>query len=105
MFDNIFVRGISHAERRNPGVTDAVQSLSAGALFTLRREPENAYDNNAIQAMLGNLHAGYIAAESAAWIAPAMDEEPEVNWIGELVAVQPVGKTFYPILNVRPDAT
>jgi hypothetical protein len=51
-----------------------VSALSEGDLLTLDREPENPYDANAIRVLYAEEHIGYIARESAVWIAPELDE-------------------------------
>lgn len=54
---------------------------------TLVREPENAYDANAIKVLADGKQIGYIGKEFAAIIAPQMDEyeefEAKVKGIGE----------------------
>ena len=51
-----------------------IQQLSVGAAVTLRREPDNAYDPNAIRVERGDgSQIGYIPKELAANLARAWD--------------------------------
>lgn len=47
--------------------------------FAMVREPQNAYDSNAIRVELGGKYLGYIPKRTARYLAPLMD----------------AGKTFY----------
>ena len=55
------------------GRQDTIAGLSPGAALELRRQPENAYDPNAIAVFHGTLQLGFIKREIAARIAPNID--------------------------------
>ncbi len=55
------------------GRQDLVAGLAPGDPLTLRREPENAFDPNAIAVSFGTLALGYLRREIAARLAPNFD--------------------------------
>jgi len=55
------------------GRQDVLAGLRVGAELELRREPNNAFDANAIGAYYGNLQLGYVKRGIAAHIAPVID--------------------------------
>lgn len=65
---------------RQSFVKEIVRNLSEGDTVFLEREPDNAYDPNAIKVFVddpvhGAVHIGYVAAGTAAELAPIMDVE------------------------------
>jgi len=50
-----------------------VASLSAGTALTLRRDPENPHDPNAVAVYLGPTHIAFIKATEAVSLARQMD--------------------------------
>lgn len=68
------LRGANH---RGADAMTAVLSLQLGDAVTLEREPENAYDPNAIKIFIGEIFAGYVGKEFAAELAPTMDYRGE----------------------------
>lgn len=61
------------------GTEAMVASLSHGAALTLRREPNNQYDVNAVAVYFGPHHVGYIKGTEAARLAPDMDRAGKVE--------------------------
>jgi single-stranded-DNA-specific exonuclease len=55
------------------GRQDVVAGLQAGAELTLRRQPDNAYDPNAIGVWFGALQLGFLKREIAQRVAPNID--------------------------------
>jgi len=55
------------------GRQDVVAGVRAGAALDLRRDPQNAYDPNAIGVWFGNLQLGFVKRGIAARIAPNID--------------------------------
>src|SRR6185312_7413733 len=55
------------------GRQDVLAGLREGVELDLRREPNNAYDSNAIAVHYGNLQLGYVKRGIAAHIAPIID--------------------------------
>jgi single-stranded-DNA-specific exonuclease len=73
-YDNIPVVGVTFDNRQS-----ILRQLSAGETLWLVREPDNAYDRNAIQVQRENGEAiGFLARGLAASLAPYLDrlEEP-----------------------------
>ena len=74
-YENIPLRGNFF---RTPTDRAFAEAMSEGTPFTLLREPENEHDGNAIKVLYESpeltVHLGYVARESAAWIAPELDE-------------------------------
>lgn len=63
------------------------RALTVGAPITLRREPDNPVDPNAIIALTFlDQPCGYIPKKDAAYIAPQMDAG--VRWDGKVTAKQ-----------------
>lgn len=54
--------------------------LHAGARPPVRlvREPDNKFDANAVKVVLGGEHIGYLPRETAAVLAPRLDEDPKL---------------------------
>lgn len=62
--------------RHHPGAAEALSELGFGDPLALAREPENAFDENAIQVFtLTGVLLGYVAREFAADWAPHFDRE------------------------------
>ena len=61
--------------RHHPGAAEALSDLGFGDPLTLVREPENQFDENAIQVFSGSTLLGYVKREFAADWAPAFDED------------------------------
>jgi len=73
-YDNIPVVGVTFDNRQ-----DVVRQLSEGERLWLVRQPDNAYDHNAIQVQRENGEAiGFLARGLASSLAPYIDrlEEP-----------------------------
>lgn len=62
---------------RGRDVKELAASLPLGTELSLRREPENEHDQNAIMVYYLDTHIGYVNRQSALWIAPDMDEGVE----------------------------
>ena len=65
------VTGVAGAQFR-PRVLDS-HGLSPGSPLTLRREPANEHDANAIAVDAGGRHVGFVPRELAAELAPELD--------------------------------
>jgi single-stranded-DNA-specific exonuclease len=65
---NTKVVGVSFEGRQ-----DVVAGLEEGAALELRRQPDNAYDPNAIGVWFGALQLGFLKREIAAHVAPNID--------------------------------
>lgn len=59
---------------RGPEVKALVANLIPEYDLTLMREPDNEYDEYAVQVFYRTTHIGYINRHDAAFIAPLMDE-------------------------------
>lgn len=70
LFPNVALVG---ARFRGPDAVAICNDLE-GKELTLLREPDNAYDPNAIQVFFHDMHIAYVERGQAAWIAPLMDE-------------------------------
>ena len=61
--------------RHHPGAAEKLSELGFGDSLTLVREPENAFDENAIKVFsLDGIFLGYIAREYASEWAPVFDD-------------------------------
>ncbi len=56
------------------GRQDVIAGLTLGTELTLRRQPENKYDANAIAVQYGDLQLGFISKGIAKHLAPKIDE-------------------------------
>lgn len=81
------------AQFRPAGTKDLIRSLAIGDELTLEREPENAYDANAIKVLHDTTHIGYIEASVAADLAHLIDDPSytvtEVTILSFLNSVKP----------------
>jgi hypothetical protein len=69
----LIVAGVAGAARFHDDVLQSAQ-VTPGAALTLRREPANEHDRNAIAVLTaGGAQAGWVPREVAAEIAPALD--------------------------------
>ena len=70
----LIVAGVAGAARFHDDVLQS-DELAPGAALTLRREPANEHDANAIAVLTASgAQAGWVPREVAAQIAPALDE-------------------------------
>ena len=83
---------------RGPEAVAMAEALLPGDEVALEREPFNQYDENAIKVMLRDTHIGYIARQSAAFIAAYMDDGAEFS------ATVTGRHGQYPLLTVGPAA-
>lgn len=70
-FPNVRVVGMHF---RGADAKEAAANLKPEQSLRLEREPENAFDGNAIKVFFEDLWLGYVEASQAAWIAPNMDD-------------------------------
>lgn len=79
------------------GVDSSVLTLHPFAV-TLEREPGNSHDRNAIKAIAGGVHVGYLAGERAAVVGPAMDQAgiKEMKVAGVLSGSTDLGMHIWP---------
>jgi hypothetical protein len=63
-----YIAGVNH----RPGARMRLASLLPGEQLILKREPENAYDKNAVAVYEGEMHVGYIPAVDAPAITKAL---------------------------------
>jgi hypothetical protein len=98
-FEDIQIRGTAF---RGKDVVQLLLALKEDSVLELERDEENQYDANAIKVFYNGTDIGFIAKESAAWIAPEMDDNPSVSWIARFSHTIPAGKTYYGICHVFP---
>ena len=84
---------------RGAAAVQAAAALSEGDTLDLRREPDNAYDSNAIQVYLEDLHLGYVERDQAAWIAPLIDDGGTAE--ATVTSLEQRGKNIHPILTIE----
>lgn len=63
---------------------DFVASLPSGEPLKLVREPDNAFDQNAVQVWAQDRHIGFISAKQAKPLARKMDEA-KTDFVGKLI--------------------
>lgn len=80
---------------------ETAAALEPGALLTLEREPDNAYDAYAIKVMLNDIHLGYIERGQACWISPYMDEGGEPTCT--VMRLETRRNNVHPILEITFD--
>lgn len=72
------LRGLDSTRVRVKGtvnyVPDALREDVGGTVYTLRREPSNKHDRNAIVVIWEGRKVGYVSATKAALLAPLLDE-------------------------------
>ena len=105
-YSNIPMRGSFF---RTPTDRAFVDAMSEGQALTLVREPENEHDGNAIKVTYTDpedasftVHLGYVARETAAWIAPELDEGMASTCV--LAAIEREGKRSTYFLTITTDA-
>lgn len=100
-YENVAVVGMRF---RGADVVQLVDSLAVEGEpveFTLKREPENPHDPNAIQVFYEDTFIGYIERGQACFISPDMDEGWEAVCTCELFQIDSRGKHYVPITTVR----
>lgn len=80
-FTEILVVGMHFRERDGVPAKSIVQNFIPPVELQLEREPENPFDSYAIKVLFEGQHIGYIEADSAAFIAPYMDEGTEFRCV------------------------
>lgn len=81
---------------KHRGTEALVASLPAGEVVTLKREPTNAYDKNAVQVFARGTMVGYLSAKQVSPIAAVMDKIGAPDLLAKL-ALQPIG---WPMIEV-----
>jgi HIRAN domain len=66
----IRIAGVAGAARHH---AEALETAPLGALLSLRRDPGNEHDPNAIQVLAGDVQIGWVPRDVAAEIAPEID--------------------------------
>lgn len=66
-------------KHRGADAIAAVAKLSRGDTVTLRREPANAFDPNAVACYAGDVHLGYVPKNSYGPVVEALDANLLVN--------------------------
>lgn len=56
-----------------PGARELLDRADAGTQLTLKREPDNKYDKNAVQVWLGEHNVGYLPRTHSYLVAPRLD--------------------------------
>ena len=69
----IFGEGVRVVGVTYEGRQQLLEHVEAGMILSLKREPENMYDHNAIRVVHENSTLGYIPKELARYYAPTMD--------------------------------
>lgn len=79
--------------------------LEPGMKLELERDPDNEYDRNAIKVLVPSeegesWHLGYVGAETAAWLAPWMDDG--ISYFFETEEIRQEKNNHYPVGTCRP---
>lgn len=74
------------ASFRPKDAKEILASLTEGDIVQLVREPDNAYDANAIQIHYDGHFIGFVAKHEAAIIAPDMDEDGSDSFLATVIA-------------------
>lgn len=77
------------AAHRDAAARSVVQSLREGDVLTLERDPDNAYDENAVRVMWNDVWIGFLERGVAAEVGPRMDD----------------GEPFHCVVHMFPDGT
>jgi hypothetical protein len=83
---NIWMTSIIGTRFRGSDAVTIVGALPRGSRLRLEREPDNAFDPNAIAVYYGDTHLGYVPRVHATELAPALDAgtaESDVELIDE----------------------
>lgn len=83
-----FNSALMGAHFRGPEIKELVKTYQIGKKLATKREPGNAYDENAIMFLdpeAGDEHVGYVEGGLAQELAPLMDAEPEKVLVGTVV--------------------
>jgi hypothetical protein len=67
----LLIAGVAGAARHH---AEALERPELGAPLTLRRDPANEHDPNAIQVLAGDEQIGWVPRELAAELAPELDD-------------------------------
>ena len=98
-FHDVVIRGMHF---RGQEAKDYAQNMQPGDKLTLKREPENRFDENAIMTITPEgMHLGYIGKEYAGWLAGWLDEGHK--YIAVCQEVQYAQNNHYPIMTVMPE--
>jgi hypothetical protein len=65
-----YIAGVNH----RPGARQRLAGLLPGECLLPAREPDNAYDKNAVALYDGDLHVGYVPAADAPAVAKALTQ-------------------------------
>ncbi len=86
---------------RGAHAKEIASALLPGNTLTLEREPENAYDINAIKVIHPGTeqHIGYIEAGQAAWIATELDDTTKQP-ICTVTGLETSNKNTYPVVTI-----
>jgi len=90
------------AHFRGAEAVEYASALQGGEIFSLEREPENQFDQNAIKVLTpGGLHIAYVERGQAAWISGHMDEG--ATYKAHILRVEPYKNTVHIVADILPD--
>ena len=85
---------------RGAEAVEATAALQPGDTLSVKREPENEYDQNAVAVYLGSIHIGYIERGQAAWLSPWLDQDVSYNCVVQELMTH--RNTIYPLVDLTP---
>lgn len=102
-FENVQVVGMHY---RGAYAKNWARDCEEGEIVKLRRDPENAYDQNAIKVFANNestagLWVGFISASDAAFISLQMDADDSVEFWGEITGKLLSDTNTYPVISIH----
>lgn len=88
---------------KHRGTESLVASFSAGELLELRREPDNAYDSNAVMVFGRGRHLGYVAGKQVGPIAVRMDADRDESGLAKPLACKlALHSGAWPLIEIAP---
>lgn len=98
-FNNVQLVGMHF---RGQHAKEYAAALQPGDTLLLEREPDNEYDENAIKVLTpgdDGFHLAYVNKETAAWLAPEMDEGK--TFVCTIDRVEPYKNNVYPYATIH----
>lgn len=97
-FNDVLVVGMHFRDREGVPASAICGSMLEGTVLDLEREPDNAYDPDAIKVLSNGNHIGYISRDTASFLSPEIDSGQTP--VAKVTGFEAKGRNRHPVLQI-----